>query len=941
MGAYVIHKLQETQKSLAAVSVRDVARSEARKIAHEYERFHESFTLSLSAIPYDALLKQGAEATDAVVQLKRFLFFNRSLVHSLVLESPTGANRTFTISGGNYFEIGPLRDSPNPLVTGTALTLSSLARGTQVTAVLSPDVFVRELLTEAALSHPDRWFMLANADGAIAEARSGHRVKKDLVLPPDLSRQLKIDTAEKFEGTDTHQAEIGGEAVTLITNHTPLQMGTWNAQLLVSAETHQVLAPIARTIWLVAATFVTLLILLCGLGGWMFYRTQIEQRRITSIKRRLEAIWSTIQNGTILVDARTGEVIDANPSAVQLLSGGQGNPIGQPLITFLPATLFHRATAEPSLSTECVLCTTAGPNRFVIVNTVQLELDRQSLVLCSFSDITGIREGQDLLLKTQSQLRTSLTAAEAATQAKANFLANMSHEIRTPMNGVLGMTELLRDTPLTPEQIEYTDTILTSGKGLLALINDILDFSKIDSGHLELEQAPFSLRDCVEGALDVVSPGAAAKQLDLVYWIEDELPPMLLGDVTRIRQILINLLSNAVKFTAVGEVFIHCTRGASDAGQPCLHVAVRDSGIGIPADRLDRLFHVFSQVDASTTRKYGGTGLGLAISYRLIGLMAGRIWVTSIPGEGSTFQFEIPLTATTDTDSLPIESIPLNMRGQRVLIVDDNPTHLRILSLYAKRWGLFATTVSSGTEALQLLDGGICYDAAVIDMQMPDMNGHQLVTLLRQRRITEHLPLIVLGSLHKPRSDFDLLRVAHIITKPAKPRALLEALKQVLKAPRPIAQTLPAMAIESAPLTPSSPLANPLRILLADDHPTNLRIAKLLLNRLGYDCTTAQNGIDVLAAVATQPFDVILLDVQMPELDGLETARQLCSDYPGPDRPWIVALTANALQGDREICLAAGMDDYLSKPITSKPLASILENAARKISARRAALAEG
>ncbi len=888
----------------------------------------------VSAIPYDALLKQGAEATEALVQLKRFLFFNRSLVKSIVLQAP-GVQRTFSINNGNYFEIGPLHESAHTLAAPAPLSISASAQGTQVTAVLSPDVFVRELLTEAALSHPDRWFMLANSDGLIAEARSGHRVKKGLLLPPDYSQQLKIDTAEKFEGTQTHRAEMDGEAVTLITNHTPLTMGEWNAQLLVSAETRQVISPMSRTIWLVASTFATMLLLLCALGGWVFYHTLIEQRRVASIRRRLEAIWSTIQNGTILVDARSGVVVDANPAAAQLLTGGQGPLIGKPLVTFLPGTLCLRATTEPSLSSECVLCTSSGPNRFVIVNTVQLELDQQPLVLCSFSDITAIRDGQELLLQTQSQLRASLKAAEAATEAKANFLANMSHEIRTPMNGVLGMTELLRDTPLSHEQIEYTDTILSSGKALLSLINDILDFSKIDSGHLELEQAPFSLCDCVESALDVISPAASAKHLDLVYWIGDDVPDLLLGDITRVRQILINLLSNAVKFTQQGEVFVDCVRRIGEGGAPVLHVAVRDSGIGIPADRLDRLFHVFSQVDASTTRKYGGTGLGLAISYRLIGLMAGRIWVTSSPGNGSTFQFEIPLTAAAAPLTPPAR--PITPNAQRILIVDDNPTVLRVLTSYAQRWGLTATALGSGAEALQLIDNGTGFDAAVVDMHMAGMNGQQLVTLLRQRSGTQNLPVIVLSSLDKNRADFNHLKVAHIIKKPVKPAALLEALRLCLRTSRPPAKV--HLAPPPASQTPTQ--RPPLRILLADDHPTNLRIATLLLNRLGYECTPAQNGIEVLTAVACQTYDVILLDVQMPVLDGLQTARQLCADYPGPNRTWIVAMTANALQGDREICLAAGMDDYIAKPITSKPLAAILETSARQIAARRAAQPQG
>ncbi|MEZ0308553.1 MAG: response regulator, partial [Ramlibacter sp.] len=481
-------------------------------------------------------------------------------------------------------------------------------------------------------------------------------------------------------------------------------------------------------------------------------------------------------------------------------------------------------------------------------------------------------------------------------------------------------------------------SIRTSGDALLTLINDILDFSKIESGHLTLEHVPVNLAECVEGALDIASRPAAAKGLDLLYWIEDEVPRQVLGDATRLRQVFVNLISNAVKFTKQGEVVVTLSRREAPGAPLMLHGSVRDTGIGIPADRINRLFQVFSQVDASTTRQFGGTGLGLAICRRLVELMGGRIWVESKEGQGSNFQFEIPC----ESAGGPVPFVrrqPANLVGRRLLVVDDNEANRNMLTLQTRRWGMQAQAAASGAQALQWIDAGQTFDAALLDVQMPGMDGYMLATELRKRAATAQLPLMVLTSLGAghPRPDLD---IAQTLSKPVKSQALFEALAAMFE--QPSSQPAPLMP-EPTPKTKLR-LADdyPLHILVAEDNPVNQRVAELLLKGMGYEIQIVENGQLALDAVAQakeqgHPFDVLLLDVQMPVLDGLEASRTLCALYTQPgERPWIVAMTANAMQGDREECLAAGMDDYLSKPIRAPGVAGALKLAFTKLAERRA-----
>jgi PAS domain S-box-containing protein len=637
-------------------------------------------------------------------------------------------------------------------------------------------------------------------------------------------------------------------------------------------------------------------------------------------KQYSEALVETSPVAIATMDLR-GTVVGWNPGAERLFGYTQAEALGRHMEDLVATPEVReevRANIRQTLEGEWIRAIARRARKDGTL--VDVEISSMPVI------VDGAKVGMIGIYHDITELLRARREAEAANEAKSAFLATMSHEIRTPMNAVIGMSGLLLNTALTDEQREYAEVVRESGDTLLTVINDILDFSKIEAGKLELESQPFDLRECVESALDLVATRAADKGLDLAYLIGDGTPAGILGDVTRLRQVLLNLLSNAVKFTERGEVVLSVSARGLDGGAPLheLTFTVRDTGIGIAPDRLGRLFQSFSQVDASTTRRYGGTGLGLAISQRLTDLMGGRISVTSEVGRGSEFRVTIqaPAAPVSVSAHRDLSGVQPSLRDKLVLVVDDNATNRRILTAHLDAWGMRARATGSPAETIAWIRGGEQFDVGILDMHMPEMDGVTLARAIREHPAGAALPLVLFTSLGRREARVESEGFAAYLHKPIKPSQLFDALVSVL-AERPVHVRERGAARRE--FDPEMARRHPLRILLAEDNIVNQKVALRLLGQLGYRVDVAANGLEAIDAVERQAYDVILMDVQMPELDGFEASREINRRWPGEHRPRIVAMTANAMQGDRELCAAAGMDDYVAKPIRGEELIAALE----------------
>ena len=646
----------------------------------------------------------------------------------------------------------------------------------------------------------------------------------------------------------------------------------------------------------------------------------------------------------LLSDSLQGDVITVHsaPSGDEVFKILRGQPVDTILLGPGQMDLLRKLKDNPATQTIPVIAFTAGENP--LEKACAFEWGAYDCISRPF-DATELRARLRAALQTkrrfdeligqQRELMAARLAAESAARAKSDFLAMMSHEIRTPMNGVVAMVSLLLETPLTAEQRGYLETIHASSEALLTIIKDILDFSKIEAGKWELNLRPFDLRTCVEETLDLMAARAFGKKLDLLYQMDDEVPTVVEGDALRLRQVLGNLLSNAVKFTKCGEILLQVKLLSSkkdvDQNRPFLqlHFSVHDTGIGIPPDRLARLFKPFTQAEASTAHHYGGTGLGLAISKQLVELMNGKMWAESVPDKGSTFHFTINAWAEPQPAPFALAGRQDKLAGLRVLIVDDNATSCDVLAGQLTKWGMIPQSATNTEQALNILRNSKPFDLAILDADMPGMNSFTLAGEIHQLPNLGKMPIVLLMPLGMSNKALTAARIPSAIftTKPVKPAQFFETLTRALSCAKPAPAKTPPTASPDQPLA----IRRPLRILLCEDNAIGQKVAVRILQQLGYQPDLAVNGLEALDALDRKPYDLIFMDVMMPGMDGLEATRAIRERQKDGKSPHynlriiIIAMTAKAMQGDREKCLAAGMDDYLVKPILPKDVRAIIE----------------